>query len=105
MLSYSKGPDVPLLEETISEAFLKTAKRFPNHDALIVRHQDVRLTFAQLVVEVEGVARGLTGLRLEAGDRLVVRSTYYVEWVRLHQVYERLARVPVDLDPAYRTYE
>jgi fatty-acyl-CoA synthase len=64
MLSYSKGPDVALLEETIPEVFQKTAKRFPNHDALIVRHQGVRLTFAQLAVEVERVARGLTGLGL-----------------------------------------
>jgi fatty-acyl-CoA synthase len=57
MLSYSKGPDVPLLEDTIPEVFQKTARRFPNHDALIVRHQGVRLTFTQLAAEVERVAR------------------------------------------------
>src|ERR1700694_2933007 len=105
MLSYSKGPDVPLLEETISEAFLKTAKRFPNHDALIVRHQSVRLTFAQLVVEVEGVARGLTGLGLGAGDRIGVWSTNCVEWVLLHLACARIGAVLVNVNPAYRAYE
>ena len=105
MLSYSKGPDVPLLEDTISEAFLKTAKRFPNHDALIVRHQGVRLTFAQLVVEVEGVARGLTGLGLEAGDRIGVWSTNCVEWVLLHLACARIGAVLVNVNPAYRAYE
>jgi fatty-acyl-CoA synthase len=105
MLSYSKGPDVPLLEDTISEAFLKTAKRFPNHGALIVRHQGVRLTFAQLVVEVEGVARGLTGLGLEAGDRIGVWSTNCVEWVLLHLACARIGAVLVNVNPAYRAYE
>src|SRR5260370_36392601 len=100
MLSYSKGPDVPLLEETISEAFLKTAKRFPNHDALIVRHQDVRLTFGQLVVEVEGVARGLTGLGLGPEDRIGVWSTNCVEWVLLHLACARIGAVLVNVNPA-----
>jgi fatty-acyl-CoA synthase len=105
MLSYSKGPDVPLLEQTISEAFLKTAKQFPNHDALIVRHQGVRLTFAELAVEVEGVARGLTGLGLGAEDRVGVWSTNCVEWVLLHLACSRIGAVLVNVNPAYRAYE
>ncbi len=105
MLSYSKGPDVPLLEETIPEVFLKTAKRFPNHDALIVRHQGVRLTFAQLAMEVEGVARGLTGLGLGAKDRIGVWSTNCVEWVLLHLACARIGAVLVNVNPAYRAYE
>ena len=105
MLSYSKGPDIRLLEETISEAFLKTAKRFPSHDALIVRHQGVRLTFVQLAVEVEGVARGLTGLGLGAGDRIGVWSTNCVEWVLLHLACARVGVELVNVNPAYRAYE
>src|ERR1700732_1189722 len=105
MLSYSKGPDVPLLEETISEAFLKTAQRFPNHDALIVRHQGMRLTFAQLAVEVEGVARGLTGLGLGAEDRIGVWSTNCAEWVLLQLACARVGALLVNVNPAYRAYE
>jgi fatty-acyl-CoA synthase len=105
MLSYSKGPDVPLLEGTISEAFLKTAKRFSNNDALIVRHQGVRLTFAQLAAEVEAVARGLTGLGLGAEDRIGVWSTNYAEWVLLHLACARIGAVLVNVNPAYRAHE
>jgi fatty-acyl-CoA synthase len=105
MLSYSKGPAVPLWEETISEAFLRTAERFPHHDALIVRHQGVRLTFARLAVEVEGVARGLTGLGLGAEDRIGVWSTNCVEWVLLHLACARIGAVLVNVNPAYRAYE
>src|SRR5579864_2331948 len=105
MLSYSKGPDVLLLEETICEVFLKTAKRFPNHDALIVRHQNVRLTFSQLAVKVESVARGLAGLGLGAGDRIGVWSTNCVEWVLLQLACARIGAVLVNVNPAYRAYE
>src|SRR5579864_226736 len=105
MLSYSKGPDVLLLEETICEVFLKTAKRFPNHDALIVRHQNVRLTFSQLAVKVESVARGLAGLGLGAGDRIGVWSTNCVEWVLLQLACARIGAVLVNVNPAYRAHE
>src|SRR5579872_459735 len=105
MLSYARGPETPLLDGTIFEAFSKTAQRFPNHDALIVRHQGVRLTFAQLAVEMESLARGLTGLGLGAGDRIGVWSTNCVEWVLLHLACARIGAVLVNVNPAYRAHE
>ena len=41
MLSYSRGHDAPLIEASIWEVFRKTAARFPDEDALVVRHQGV----------------------------------------------------------------
>jgi fatty-acyl-CoA synthase len=105
MLSYAKGPNITLREETIPEVFFKTAKQFPNHDALVVRHQNVRLTFAQLAVEVERVARGLTGLGLRPQDRIGVWSTNCIEWVLLHLACARIGAVLVNVNPAYRAYE
>jgi non-ribosomal peptide synthetase component F len=58
MLSYSKGPDGPLIQATIAEVFRETAERLPNNVALISRHQNVRLTFSELSAEVERTARG-----------------------------------------------
>ena len=105
MLSYSKGPDVPLLEETIWEVFQKTANRLPTHEALVVPHQGIRLTFAQFAEQAEQVARGLTGLGLGAEDRVGVWSTNCVEWVLLHLACARIGAVLVNVNPAYRAYE
>ena len=105
MLSYSKGPDGPLLESTISEAFRETLERLPNHLALISRHQNVRLTFAELSAEVERTARGLAGLGLGARDRIGVWSTNCVEWVVLNLACARIGGVLVNVNPAYRAYE
>jgi fatty-acyl-CoA synthase len=105
MLSYARGPDTPLLTDTIHQAFAKTAARVPQKTALIVRHQSVRLTFEQLAAEVESTARGLAGLGLRCGDRVGVWSTNCVEWVLLHLACARLGAVLVNVNPAYRAHE
>src|SRR5579872_3246278 len=105
MLSYARGPETPLLDGTIFEAFSKTAARVPNKTALIVRHQSVRLTFEQLAGEVERTAHGLAGLGLGCGDRIGVWSTNCVEWVLLHLACARIGAVLVNVNPAYRAHE
>src|ERR1035441_680188 len=68
-LSYVRGADVPLLEQTISQAVSHAAARFADGDALVVCHQNVRLTWRELDREVTRTARGLAGLGLRPGDR------------------------------------
>ena len=105
MLSYSKGPDAPILEQTIADAFRETTSRFPDHEALIVPHQKARLTFRRLSGEVERTARGLAGLGLGAGDRIGVWSTNCVEWILVNLACTRIGAVLVNVNPAYRAYE
>ncbi len=105
MLSYAKGPDAPLLETTIAEAFRTTCERFPEREALVVRHQNARYTFAQLDAEVERTARGLAGLGLGARDRVGLWSTNCVEWILVHLACTRIGAVLVNVNPAYRAFE
>ena len=105
MLSYSRGPDAPLIEASIWEVFEKTASRFPDREALVVRHQGVRLTFSELAAVVERTARGLTGLGLGAEDRIGVWSTNCAEWVQMHLACARIGAVLVNVNPAYRPYD
>ena len=52
--SYSHGTsETPLLGETIGVNFARTADRFADRPALVSRHQDVRLTYAELEAEVD----------------------------------------------------
>lgn len=105
MLSYSRGADAPLIEASIWDVFEKTAARFPDRDALVVRHQGVRLTFSGLAAAVERTARGLAGLGIGAQDRVGVWSTNCVEWVQMHLACARIGAVLVNVNPAYRSYE
>lgn len=104
-LSYSRGPDAPLLEKTISEVLSEMAARLPNHEALVVRHQNARLAYGQLHQRVEAVARGLSGLGLKAGDRIGVWASGCVEWVLLFLACARTGIVQVNVNPAYRSLD
>src|ERR1035441_9357621 len=80
-LSYSRGAEAPLLEKTISQALADTAASFPEREALVVCHQNVRLTWSELDLEVTGVARGLAGLGLAPGDRAGIWASNCLEWI------------------------
>jgi len=105
MLSYSRGPDAPLIEASIWEVFSRTSSRFADREALVSRHQGVRLTFAELAAAAERAAEGLSNLGIGAQDRVGVWSTNCVEWVQLQLACSRLGAVLVNVNPAYRAYE
>jgi fatty-acyl-CoA synthase len=105
MLSYTRGPDVPILEKTIPQVLAETAAKFPARDALVVRHQNARLTWQELAARVEQTARGLAGLGLGPGDRVGVWSSNCVEWILLQLACARLGAVLVNVNPAYRSHE
>jgi fatty-acyl-CoA synthase len=105
MMSYSRGPDDPLIDDGIFAVLERTAARCAEHDALIVSHQNARLTFRELREQAEAVARGLCGIGLGAGDRIGVWSTNCVEWILLQLACARIGAVLVNINPAYRAYD
>jgi fatty-acyl-CoA synthase len=102
MDSYARGPQFALTTQTASQAFLETAARFADREALIVPHQQIRLSWVQLAEEVEKTARGLTGLGLVPGDRVGVWATNCAEWIYLQLGCARAGLVLVNVNPAYR---
>jgi fatty-acyl-CoA synthase len=105
-LSYAHGAVAsPLLGETIGANLGRTIARFPDADALVSRHQDVRLTYAELGEGVDRVARALMATGLEPGDRLGVWSPNRVEWLLLQYATAKAGIVLVNINPAYRTSE
>ncbi len=104
-LSYSRGAVAPLLEKSISQALSDSTIRFPDREALVVCHQDVRLTWTQLDREVTRVARGLAGLGLCTGDRAGIWASNCVEWILMQYAAARTGVVLVNVNPAYRSHE
>ena len=69
--SYAHGSSAtPLISDTIGEALDKAAERWPDREAVVVRDQGIRLTFAELRREVDRLAAGLIALSLRPGDRI-----------------------------------
>ena len=61
--SYDHGTSAtPLISGTIGEALDKAAERWPDREAVVVRDQAIRLTFAELRREVDRLAAGLSAV-------------------------------------------
>jgi fatty-acyl-CoA synthase len=103
--SYSQGPAAPLVDLTLSEALSRTASRFPDREALVSRHQNLRYTWRELDAEVSRVARGLAGLGLRPQDRVGIWSANCAEWFLLQYACARAGFVLVNVNPAYRSHD
>src|SRR5215213_8847161 len=105
-LSYSQGiGTTPLLGETIGANFDRAVAEHGDRDALVVRHQDVRLTYAQLGEAVDWTVRGLAALGLGKGDRVGIWAPNCAEWVVTQFATAKLGVILVNVNPAYRTTE
>ena len=80
--SYSHGTsDTPLLGDTIGVNFERIAGRFADRPALVSRHQEVRLSYAELDAAVDAAASGLLSVGIRAGDRVGIWAPNCAEWV------------------------
>jgi fatty-acyl-CoA synthase len=104
--SYAAGPtDVPLLTQTIGDNLEATARRLPDHEALVVVHQGVRQTYAELDAAADRLARALIAAGIEVGDRVGIWAPNRYEWVHLQYATARAGVILVNINPAYRTSE
>jgi fatty-acyl-CoA synthase len=103
--SYARGPASPLLELTIGDLLDRTASRFPDRLAVAARHQQKRLTWAELSTAADSVARGLWALGIRRGDRVGLWSTNCIEWIMMHMGCARAGAALVNVNPAYRSHE
>src|SRR5437868_1176997 len=105
-LSYAHGTgSEPLLGETIGDNLRRTADRFPDRDALVVRHQNVRLSWRELWDATGRVARGLLALGVQKGDRVGIWAPNRFEWVVVQYATARLGAILVNINPAYKATE
>ena len=105
MESYASGPAVPLLEEPIGDLFDRVAAADPDGEALVSRHQGIRLTYRELADEIERTAAGLWGMGTRPGDRVGMWASSCVEWVYLQVATAKIGAVLVNVNPAYRAQD
>ena len=104
--SYVHGAsDVPLFGSTIGKAFDDTVRRWPDRDALIVRHQSVRWSWLEFRERVDALAAGLIGLGLSHGDRVGIWSPNCAEWVLTQFATAKAGLVLVNINQSYRVVE
>ena len=104
--SYVRGDDTaPLIEMTIGDRFDQTVARYPDGDALIVRHQNIRWSWSDLRARVDAVAAGLLQRGLKPGDRVGIWAPNCAEWVIVQFATAKAGLILVNINPAYRVAE
>ena len=104
--SYVHGAsDTTLIGETIGVYFDRVVARWHDHDALVVRRQDIRWTGGELKARVDDLAAGLIGLGLGPGDRVGIWSPNRMEWVVTQFATAKAGVILVNINPAYRLAE
>ena len=104
--SYAFGASAtPLLNQTIGETLEIAARRWPDQDAVVVRDQNARLSFAELLREADRLAAGFIALGLKPGERIGIWSPNKIEWVLTQFAAARAGLILVCVNPAYRLAE
>lgn len=97
--------DQPLIYQTIGDALTRAAQRWGEREALVSRHQNVRLSYAELNQQAEDIAAGLLALGLRPGDRVGVWAPNCVEWALAQFATAKAGMIQVNINPAYRVHE
>jgi len=104
--SYVSGTsEHPLLGITIGEQLDRTARAFPGAEAVISVHQGVRLSYRELLAQVERAARALLALGVQPGDRVGIWSPNRIEWPVVQFATAKVGAILVNVNPAYRLHE
>ena len=105
-LSYRSGiSEKPLLGLTIGDAFDQIVEQFPNNEALVVRHQNIRMTYLELKEKVDQCAKALIAVGVKKGDRVGMWAPNCVEWTITQFATSKVGAVLVNVNPSYRLHE
>ena len=97
--------DQPLLTQTIGDFFDAMAERQGLQEALVSRHQNIRLSYAELKREADRLGSALLRSGLRKGDRVGIWAHNSVEWVLMQLATAKVGVILVNINPAYRTSE
>ncbi|KEF32832.1 Acetoacetyl-CoA synthetase [Marinobacter nitratireducens] len=104
--SYTSGTaEVPLLGMTIGEMLDRTAEKYPDTEALVCLHQDIRWTYREFVEKVNEAARAFMAIGVKRGDRVGIWAPNRYEWTVTQFATAKVGAILVNINPAYGVHE
>jgi fatty-acyl-CoA synthase len=93
--------DTVLWDESIGSRLRTTARLYPDHDAVVDVEDDIRLSYAELVVRVDEMASAMTAYGITRGDRVGVWSPNRAESVISQFAIASIGAILVGINPSY----
>src|SRR5688572_22107444 len=106
MLAYVSGPSTkPLIGRTVGAELDRAVSLGPDALALVSRHQNIRLSYQELLARSEECARAFLALGVSKGDRVGIWSGNCAEWAIVQYATAKIGAILVNVNPAYRRHE
>jgi fatty-acyl-CoA synthase len=102
---YCGESNAQIIYQTIGNYFDFICAKFPDNEALVVRHQQIRWTYRQFQQAVDRLATGLLKLEIAPGDRVGIWGANSHEWIMVQYATAKIGAIMVCINPAYRVYE
>jgi fatty-acyl-CoA synthase len=96
---------VPLIAKTIGAFLDDIAASDGGREALVVAHQALRWSYAELKTRSDSFGAGLLSLGLEPGDRVGIWAPNCAEWAVAQYATAKAGMILVTVNPAYRATE
>jgi len=90
---------------TLGEMVDHIATKYPDNEAVVSMHENIRWTYREFLERVNTVARGLMGLGVDKGDRVAIWAMNHADWIVVQFATSKIGAIMVNINPAYRTYE
>ena len=104
--SYFKGAQSQALtNKTIGEYFDSIVDKNPDALAVVIDHQNIRLSYAEFQKKINQLAMGLLALGIKAGDRVGIWSPNNIQWCLTQFATAKIGAIMVCINPAYRPNE
>ncbi|PZU41804.1 MAG: AMP-binding protein [Arsenicicoccus sp.] len=105
-LAHTTGADhPPLLEQTIGDNLDETAAEHATREALVEVATGRRWTYAELVADVDLLARAFVASGVGTGDRVGIWAPNCAEWTLVQLATAKIGAILVTINPAYRAHE
>src|SRR6056297_3525367 len=104
--SYTSGTAAkPLLGMTIGDMLDRTAEKYPDTEAHVCLHKDIRWTYKEFVEKVDEAARAFMAIGVKRGDRVGIWSPNRYEWTVTQFATAKVGAILVNINPAYGSHE
>ncbi len=105
MSAYSGATDRRVSQSTITQHLAQVVDSYPDQEAIVVRHQNIRWSYREYLQEIERVAAGFVAMGVQPGDRVGIWSPNNIEWALVQMATAKIGAIMVCINPAYRPEE
>ena len=104
--SYFKGSQASELSpHTIGQYLENIVDNYPERDAIVVCHQELRLSYRQYLAKINQLAASMLAVGIRPGDRIGIWSPNNIEWSLVQFASAKIGAIMVCINPAYRPSE